>query len=482
MQILSGDSGALEMRKTRSRHCRSKSLQKRREQLIVRCVARNPSPMKLSEILDSLTKRRSPSVNSLSIDDIQRVVSNVSKRRESSFVRVATGRYDLRVKVELRDHIRKRLKGQGFVIDKNGNLAQPSMDCKESLRQFHAAARADKYRSMERFLKEKEHRLLSNFADGSEVDIESFTPAIQVVESESSDNDLFRYASLLWSVPVSGGFGRRVRFIVRDNDNGKLVGLFALGDPVFNLRCRDDWIGWDGRQRGRRLYNVMDVFVLGAVPPYNRLLCGKLVALAACSNEVRQIVEKKYRGSRTIIQKEKKDPRLALLTTGSALGKSSLYDRIKVNDQLVYQRIGCSLGYGHFHFNDGLFEEMTSFVSLCDPVLAHSNKFGQGPNWKMRVSRYCLQRLGMGTELQQHGIRREIYAIPLASNFREFLTDTDKKPEFIDRPFAMLSTYFKQRWMIGRAEREPDYKSHVKQQVSDLIHSAGKFDLEESWT
>jgi hypothetical protein len=402
-----------------------------------------------------------------------------SKNQDSSFVRVGVGLYDLRVKVELRDHIKTRLTSQGFEMDQDGLLARPSMDSKELLRRFHAAARADKYRSMESFLKRKEPMLLSDFADGSEVDIESFAPVIQVVEAESHENDLFRYASLLWSVPVSGGFGRRVRFLVRDKHNGKLVGLFALGDPVFNLRCRDNWIGWDVGQREQRLYNVMDIFVLGAVPPYNRLLCGKLIALAACSNEVRRVVEKKYRGTKTVIRKEKKDSRLALLTTGSALGRSSLYDRIKFDNHLVYQRIGSSEGYGHFHFNDGLFEEMTRFVSICTPRLAHSNRFGQGPNWKMRISRYCLERLGMGKELQQHGIAREIYAIPLASNFREFLLGTDKRPEFIDRPFAQMSIYFKQRWMVGRAQREPGFRDHLRKQVSDLIHSAGKVGLEE---
>ena len=49
---------------------------------------------------------------------------------------------------------------------------------------------------------------------------------------------------------------------------GLLLGVFALGDPVYNLRARDDLIGWNVEQRSARLYNVLDAFVLGAVPPY----------------------------------------------------------------------------------------------------------------------------------------------------------------------------------------------------------------------
>jgi hypothetical protein len=95
----------------------------------------------------------------------------------------------------------------------------------------------------------------------------------------------------------------------------------------------------------------------------------------------------------------------------------------------------------------------------------------------MRISRYCLERLGLGKELQQHGISREIYAIPLAGNYREFLLDKERRPEFIDRPFAQMSAYFKQRWMIGRSQREPGFKDHLRTQVSDSIHSAGEYDL-----
>jgi hypothetical protein len=453
---------------------RNRVAKKSFDEILIRCLAKNSSPLTVSELVKVIHSSKAPSTRSIAPDIVSRRLYASSLREDGHFVRVGRGLYDLRVKEDLRRHIKKRLTGQGFEINRNGLLKRPSMDSKESLRQFHAAARADKYRSMAKFLKENETALLPNFADGAEVDLESFDPVIRQVEAETSESDLFRYASLLWSVPVSGGFGRRVRFLIRDRHNGKLVGLFALGDPVFNLRCRDDWIGWDARQREDKLYNVMDIFVLGAVPPYNRLLCGKLVALGACSTEVRRIVEKKYRGMKTVIRNEKKDSNLVLLTTGSALGKSSLYDRIKFDGQLVYERIGTSMGYGHFHFNDGLFQEMTHFVSLCNPDMAHSNRFGQGPNWKMRISRYCLERLGMGMELQQHGIAREIYAIPLASNFREYLLGEDRKPEFIDRPFTQMSAYFKQRWFLGRAEREPDFRNHVRQSVSNLIHAAGK--------
>ena len=78
----------------------------------------------------------------------------------------------------------------------------------------------------------------------------------------------------------------------------------------------------------QRLRYVMDLFVLGVVPPYSFLLGGKLVALLATSNEVRTIFERKYAGRNALISHTQHNGTLALLTTTSALGRSSIYNRL----------------------------------------------------------------------------------------------------------------------------------------------------------
>ena len=78
-------------------------------------------------------------------------------------------------------------------------------------------------------------------------------PVLERVSSETMESDLFRLASLTWSVPVSNGFGRRLRYLVWDDSNGKLIGLIAIGDPVYNLSVRDNVIGWDVHDRGNDL-------------------------------------------------------------------------------------------------------------------------------------------------------------------------------------------------------------------------------------
>jgi hypothetical protein len=119
-------------------------------------------------------------------------------------------------------------------------------------------------------------------------------PRLELVEADTWQSDLFRLAGLSWSVPVSAGFGRRLRYLVWDDSNEKLIGIIALGDPVFNLKVRDELIDWTSKDRAKRLVNIMDAYVLGAVPPYNFLLGGKLVASLIRTKEVRDDFAKKY--------------------------------------------------------------------------------------------------------------------------------------------------------------------------------------------
>ncbi len=404
---------------------------------------------------------------------LRRLLAYETGRPNSLLIR-SEGKYDLRRRAErkLRRRVREALANQGFSTSKEG-LGTLSPVSKDSLRQLHSAARVEKYSSSLPFIRRCEEHLLGYFANGDEIDVKAVRPWIQVVPSESDESDLFRYACLLWSVPVSGGFGRRTRFLVWDENNGKLIGLYALGDPVYNLRCRDAWIGWDHRTRSRRLYNVMDIFVLGAVPPYNLLLGGKLVALAAASDETRETIRRRYAGNKTIISGVQKDPRLALLTTGSALGKSSLYDRIRCDGRLVFRRIGTSQGYGHFHLNNGLFEALRTYLDGTVRGKASSYKFGMGPNWRMRTSREALENLGLSGDLLRHGIRREIYVVPLAPECSPFLRGETNALAHYSLPFEQASAYWEQRWLLPRADRKPEYREFRRTSVSRLVRDLG---------
>jgi hypothetical protein len=187
----------------------------------------------------------------------------------------------------LRRAIRSSLKAQGFTVSKDGVSFRQRKD-KRSIRKRHEHAVAKRAELAAPALSRHENKLLAYIASGDEVYPAQIKPKLVQVLPDSEYSRLFRYACLHWSVPISDGYGRRLRFLIFDESNGKLMGLFALGDPVYAIKDRDRWVGWDADAKAERLYHVMDAYVLGAVQPYSRLLAGKLVALAICTNDVRE--------------------------------------------------------------------------------------------------------------------------------------------------------------------------------------------------
>jgi hypothetical protein len=344
-------------------------------------------------------------------------------------------------------------------MKKDGLISIPQNLTKGHIRRRHNYARIEKLLSEKAFIKKHFNQLSNYFADGTSINPEKFKPVIYSVKPNTEFSDLFRFATLLWSVPVSHGYGRRLKFVVIDEHNGKLVGLFALGDPIFNLSVRDKWIGWDQQMRAERLYNVMDLFVVGAVPPYSQLLCGKLMAMLATSSEVRKILWHKYRNTETTIRKETKIPHLVLLTTSSALGRSSLYNRITFNGKPLFIKIGETIGWGHFHLSNGSFKLMRDYLSYIEHPINKSHRFGQGPNWKIRAIRTCLQLLELSPDLLMHGIKREVYIVPLAENYKEFLLGESKRPMYYEMNKESLIDFFIQRWLLPRSFRNNEYKS-----------------------
>jgi hypothetical protein len=369
----------------------------------------------------------------------------------------------------IHERLRIHLNELGFIEDEDGRLTPPNSS-KEGLRAVHRLHRAERLSDEATFIKTAAPKLLQYFAEGKELVPSHISPRIQAVESGTMESDLFRLASLTWSVPVSQGYGRRMRFLVWDSSNGKLMGLIALGDPVFNLRVRDERIGWNVAGREKRLVNVMDAYVLGALPPYSQLLGGKLIACLTRSREVRDCFSRKYGKRKSIIARTKKHAALGLITTSSSLGRSSIYNRLKLNGVAYFDPIGYTTGWGHFHVPGHLFVEMRKYMRLKRHRYAKGNRFGDGPNWKLRLVRAALDDLGYKSDLLRHGIMREVFACNLATNTNRVL-----RGEIAHFQYRGLLTVqeigelARDRWIIPRAQRRPEFRFWTRQQILDLL-------------
>jgi hypothetical protein len=376
-------------------------------------------------------------------------------------------------KYMLRRVIHKQLLSVGFTKNRKGFFIPGSLT-KEKIRKLHKLGRIEHLEGRRGFIEKYGSTLLDNFASGSEIDPKLISPELIEITSGTMESELFQFATLLWSVPVSPGFGRRMRYLVRDRQNGKLIGIFALGDPVFNLSARDQWIGWTTDDRQDRLIHVMDAYVVGAIPPYSQLIGGKLIASLIASDEIKRAYEKKYLHRKSIISGEKKNARLVLITTTSALGRSSLYNRLSLPGGIRFLRIGMTKGFGHFHLSGEAFKLMRCYLQQNKHPYASGHKFGTGPNWRFRVSRAALHEIGyVGDRFLKHGIEREVYALPLAYNWRDILLGHQKRVRSCTLPASEISEYCLQRWIIPRSQRDSAYRQFNRERIIKCLLDGG---------
>jgi hypothetical protein len=355
-----------------------------------------------------------------------------------------------------------------------GGLAPPDSS-KASFRRLHGVQRRERLRAEREFIVAQWPPLRRHFANGSEVDPSRVAPRLEQIQADTWQSDLFRIAALTWSVPVSQGYGRRMRFLVWDEGNSKLIGLIALADPVFNLAVRDKYIGWDADDRRKRLAHILDAYVLGALPPYNMLLGGKLVAALVGTREIRAAFARKYSGVRGLISGEVKPAALAMVTTSSALGRSSVYNRLRLERYRLFHPVGFTSGWGHFHIPDRMFATMRDYLKACGHPYADNHRYGDGPNWKLRAVRECLRLLGLNTDWLHHGIAREVFVCELAKNARSFLIGRSKYPRYGGLPtVAQVAAAARSRWLEPRAARRSEFAAWHREELGILLDVAAR--------
>lgn len=375
----------------------------------------------------------------------------------------------LTIESKLKRKIRSHLRKLGYRKNSKGELTATDLS-KNGIRLLHSHQRHQKLIDSKLFIEKNLNRLSKYFATGTDVNPTKISPKIELISSGTWQSNLFRLASLTWSIPVSYGYGRRMRFLVWDESNEKLIGIIALGDPVFNLKARDVLIGWNQEDRKNRLVNVMDAFVLGAVPPYNYLLGGKLVASLVRTKEVRDAFASRYCGSVGVISQKNKKASLVACTTSSALGRSSIYNRLKLQGKYYFKSIGFTSGWGHFHIPNELFNELREYLATVNHPYVTNNNFGDGPNWRLRTVKAALGRLGIKQDIMKHGINREVFLCELASNAVKVLNGEDKEPIYDDLlSVEETSKLAIERWILPRSKRNLEYTGWMKSQLDNLL-------------
>ena len=353
----------------------------------------------------------------------------------------------------LKYEVAEMLKKQGYQVKPDGVFFL-KQDTKEAKRKVHDLAKAERVTKRENFIFEKKILAERYFVNGRNLEIEKIEPQIIEVEAGTEQEDLFRWWNLIWwSVPYERGYGRQMRFIIWDKHHNTPIGLIGLQSPILSWGVRDSYLGISPDRRDYWINQSLSAQRIGALPPYNDILGGKLVALLMTSDIIRKKFHSKYKSQKTILQKRKLPARLLFITTTGAYGKSSVYSRLKFNGEEVAKFIGYTQGSGTFHIPNALYEDLVAY--LAKKGVDVKRGYGNGPSRKLRLIDQALQRLGF-TNGATHGIQRAIYLFPIAKNLTNVIRE-NKRPIWVCRNIDEMTDFWKERWALPRSQRDKRY-------------------------
>lgn len=291
------------------------------------------------------------------------------------------------------------------------------------------------------------------FRKGDEIDPGKIKPVLHMAPLGSNWGDLFVVTRSLWSMPYNKGYGRRLRFVIFDEYHEAVIGIIGLQSPPADLGCRDDLFDYP---EGRKLDMVnctMDAYAVGAIPPYSFLLAGKLCAGLISSDFVRQAYWRQYAGKKTEMQGASIRQPLVAVTTTSAFGRSSMYNRLRHHDRKLAEPIGYTLGYGTLHL-EHLYGDVRAYLEMTAEY--NNGGFGTGPKARWQNLVTAMQKLGISGTFLRHGVKREVFLYRLVEGLEAGMAGGS-----FGEPLAMSceehAQYWVERWALPRAERYPHW-------------------------
>lgn len=326
-------------------------------------------------------------------------------------------------------------------------------ESKEKLRERHLAAKQVAGGIQRPPLIRRLGKLKHYFAEGRKIDPSRIEPMLAEVTPRSLEDHLFKLVRTSWSMPYSKGYGRRLRFVVMDAHHETVIGIIGLQSAPADLACRDRLVG-ESPDKLRWVNATMDAFTLGAMAPYAELLGGKLVAGLVASDEVRIAYWRKYGGARSVMMKQRTMQPLLAVTTTSAFGRSSIYNRLKFEGRSIAEPIGYTKGFGTLHL-ESVYPEIEAWLKIHDRFVPPG--YGNGPKVRWQNIQNTITLLGLPHSLLAHGLEREAFLFRHVSNF-ERACKQEEVPIPIAMPASTWAEYWKDRWGLPRAKRTSKWK------------------------
>lgn len=356
----------------------------------------------------------------------------------------------------LRKEVIQALRRQGFMFCENSNSISLIEHSKDVYKNVQRLSTTEKMKKHKKFIEDNFNIVKKYTINGSELDPEKISLELRLVSSQSLEEKIFKWWNFTWwSVPYERAYGRQMRWVLWDKYHNAPFGLVGLHSPGLSLSARDNYLGVNRDDKDWWINQSMSAQRVGALPPYNELIGGKMVALTLSSKEIRQAYKTKYNKKKSIIKQRILPARLLFITTTGAFGKSSIYNRLKFGDIEVAKLIGYTKGSGTFHINDELYEKL--ILLLQENGMDTNKGFGNGPSRKRQLISKAFDLLGI-KDFQYHGIKRSIYLFSHCSNIHEVIQNNDE-PNWYEWSFEKLFNFWKSRWCIPRSKRINRWKN-----------------------
>jgi hypothetical protein len=253
--------------------------------------------------------------------------------------------------------------------------------------------------------------------------------------------------------------------------------------------------------KGRRAgANLLEITTCGAIPPYNRVLGGKLVALLMLSPRIAADYRRRYSNPSIISSQMRnrpvtRDSALVYLgTTSLYVHGSSQYNRLRLpagtiaDDQveIAFHAIGQTSGFGTVQFSPETSRAVDLFLSAENDFREVNSVFGEGTSPKLRKLKMGLRKLGFDPDkLIQHRQHRLIYAAPLFPAARDWLVErTSDLPSFLAAPDEFegaterIADFWRKRWLSSRIDHDASMDALLLDEFTPLgnaePHSGGE--------
>jgi hypothetical protein len=204
----------------------------------------------------------------------------------------------------LRKRIIAVMKEQGFLMDPH---PIPVECTKNGYRKLQARSRSEQLSINRQFLEDFMGTAKMFCRDGVDINPAEITLELREVKAGPLEACLSRWWNFIWwIVPYQRPYGRQMRFLLWDTTHDLPFGLINLQSPVLRMSVRDKSLGIPPEELDIWVNKSMNEQRVGALPPYNDLIGGKMVALAMTSNEVREKYREKYKGYVSMLSVRKK--------------------------------------------------------------------------------------------------------------------------------------------------------------------------------